>query len=77
MQRALGSASTDNELTTFRPLSQPPIVYAHPHADLSLLPNALGRPKAEFLPVLNPHALRVAETYIRMDISRSVAAQRL
>jgi hypothetical protein len=51
----------DNELQTYRALAQPPVIYANQHADLALLPNALGRPKAEFLPVLNPHVLRVGE----------------
>lgn len=51
----------DNELQAYRALSQPPVVYANPHADLALLPNALGRPKAEFLPVLNPQILHVGE----------------
>ncbi len=51
----------DNELGIYRALSREPVVYANPYADLAFLPNALGRPKAEFFPVLTPQILKVGE----------------
>lgn len=51
----------DNELGVYRKLSQNPIIYQNPHADLAFLPNALGRPKDDYFPVLTPQVLRVGE----------------
>lgn len=51
----------DNELGIYRALPQEPVIYDNPHADLALLPNALGRPKADFFPILTPSILKVGE----------------
>lgn len=51
----------DNELCRYRALREPPIIYDNRNADLAFLPNALGREKQEFIPVLTPQILKIGE----------------
>jgi len=45
----------------FARISQPPVLPADPDVDMAFLPNAFGRPKAEFFPILSPQELKIGE----------------
>jgi hypothetical protein len=49
----------DSELNRFFPLPSPPVFPTNAGVDLAFLPNALGRPKVEFFPMLRGEALTI------------------
>jgi len=51
----------DNETGSLATPESPPILSDRPYADLAFIPNALGRTKSEYLPILSPRKLLVGE----------------
>ena len=51
----------DNERACFVRIAQAPVICRTPETDMAFLPNALGRPKPEFFPILTPRALQIGE----------------
>jgi hypothetical protein len=67
----------DNEANRFVRIEHPPIICTVPDTDMAVIPNALGRPKAEFFPILTARLLHVGESvysYGSFSIGGALAA---
>ena len=55
-------AAYDNELRRYVPISAPPLLPSNGNVDMAFIPNALGRSKSEFFPILTPRDLTIGES---------------